>query len=164
MNSHLLHWQVDSLPLSHIGSHRLKGGLLTPFWVERNVAGLLCWNLGCNFPWALWIFADTVTSLWNALSFLYHCLLRDIPEPHPPQTETIPIESTASSHPGDTSAQALMLQNQTWFCSPMCDKTNLLIPVIVQESTEFLVRCQMRNPGQLMLKKPRLPSRFWGSI
>ena len=91
------------LPLSHLGSHMLQGGLLTTFWVERNVTGPLCWNLECNFPWALWIFADTITSLWNALSFLYHCLLRDIPEPHPPQTETIPIESTASSHPGDTS-------------------------------------------------------------
>ena len=43
-------------------------------------AGLLCWNPGCNFPWALWIFADAVASLWNALSFLYQYFLRNIPK------------------------------------------------------------------------------------
>ena len=73
-----------------------------------------------------------------------------------------PTEAATSSRPEDTSTQALMSQNQTRFCLPMCSKANLLIPVTVQESAEFLVRCQMRNPGQL--KKPKLPSRFWGSI
>ena len=46
----------------------------------------------------------------------------------------------------------------------MQSKANLLIPVVVKESTVFICRMRSKDNKQLMLKRPKLPEDFWASV
>ena len=54
-----------------------------------------------------------------------------------------------------------VLPNQSWVCSPAHSKANW---VVMKESAVFIAGHQARNPGQLVLKTPKLPDGFQESI
>ena len=56
------------------------------------------------------------------------------------------------------------LRNQTWDCSLVRGKANLLTPGCGEGRGSVYCRRQTRSPGKLVLKTPKLPEGFRGSI
>ena len=60
---------------------------------------------------------------------------------------------------GEQKSPLNLLPNQTWVHSPMCSKANLLTPNCGEGKYRFYCRAPSKK-GQLMLKRPELPSGF----
>ena len=58
----------------------------------------------------------------------------------------------------------VLLLNQTWVLSPTHSKVNLLSLGYSEGKCSIYCRYQARSPGQLVLKKPKLPEDFQGNV
>ena len=68
------------------------------------------------------------------------------------------LQPQAALHALDTGL--FVIPNQTWVLSPRCNKASLLMLGCGEEKCSFYCRCQIRSPGQLMLKTTDLPKEF----